>query len=362
MRDLRTLLDRAAGNPPDLPDLAAIRERGQAMKNRNRIRWATGVAVAVVLTAAGVGVAVQQSDRDAMPAPLPAQSATQETVTNACAVQPALPRDAIAYTDTSTSPSAAIHLMAPDGSDDRCLVDTPGPDTWPRWSPDGQWISFIGGDGTQEDIFIVRADGSGLTRVTDSPAREKQPVWSPDGTRLGYTASLGEEGAPSIHVVQRDGTRDATLPAGAAWVGLQDWSPDGTTLLYARDDSSGGHIALWTMSPDGSEQRLLRSEDGDFGSGARYSPDGTQIALQADLDGGCLYLSDATGGRLRRLTSGCQSGKTLTWAPDQTRILTAPGGDTPGDAEVVDLPEGNQHTITTDGNVTYVDWQPPTAR
>ena len=134
--------------------------------------------------------------------------------------------------------------MSSDGSGDRCLVDTAGPDTWPRWSPDGQWIAFTGGDGTQSDLYIVRADGSDLTRLTDSPETEEGPVWSPDGLRLGYSSSTGEESLPSIHVVERDGSRDAILPTGSHRVWLADWSPDGSTLLFLRDDSDGGHGAL----------------------------------------------------------------------------------------------------------------------
>jgi hypothetical protein len=187
MPDLRTLLDEAAGKPPDLPDLAAIRKRGQALKNRNRIGWGLGAAAASVLLAAGVGVALRQFDRDAMPAPRPAQSTTQATLTNAGAVQPSPPRDTIAYTRTRSDSTQAVHLMAPDGSGDRCLVDTPGSDTWLRWSPDGQWLAFVGGEGAQEDLFVVRANGSDLTRVTNTSDAESQPIWSPDGSQLGYT-------------------------------------------------------------------------------------------------------------------------------------------------------------------------------
>ena len=358
MPDLRTLLDQAAGNPPDLPDLAAIRERGQALKTRSRLVWGLGAVAASVLLAAGVGVALQQSDRETLPAPRPSQSQTKGLATNTCAVQTSPPRDTIVYSKTKPDGTQALHLMAPDGSADRCLVDTEGPDSWPTWSPDGEWIAFVGGDAEQTDLFIVRADGSGLTRVTDTAQRKSHPVWSPDGRRLGYNASRGEDSPPSIHVVQRDGGGDVVVPSGAGRADLQDWSPDGSTLLYTSGSSEGGDSALWAMAPDGSRQRLLRSEQGDFGSGAQYSPDGTRIAFQADLDGGCIYRSDPNARALTRLTTGCNQGGTLSWSPDGTRIVTAGSDHGPRDAVVLTSEGGDQHSITTGQDASFVDWQP----
>jgi TolB protein len=365
MPDLRTLLHQAAGDPPDLPDLAAIRERGDALKVRARLSWAAGAVAAAVVVAAGIGIGLGQSGRDAMPAPQPAHSTTRARVSNACPVQSAVPRDAIAYTaarsGASTRPDGAVHLMSPDGSGDRCLVDTAGPDTWPRWSPDGQWIAFTGGDGTQSDLYIVRADGSELTRLTDSPETEEGPVWSPDGLRLGYSSSTGGESLPSIHVVGRDGSGDAIVPTGPHRVWLADWSPDGGTLLYLRDDSDGGHAALWAMAPDGSGPRLLRSEEGDFGSGARYSPDGAQIAFQADFDGGCLYRSEPDVRHLSRLTTDCTQGRSISWSPDGTRIVTAGGSHGPLNAEVLTIAGNGVRTLTFTGDAAFVDWQPATS-
>lgn len=364
MRDLRTLLDQAAGNPPDLPDLAAIRERGQSLKNRNRLGWGVAAAAAaVVVLAAGAAAALQDSHRETMPAPQPSQSQARPPVINACPVQTTPPRDAIAYAKTRSDGTRAVHLMAPDGSGDRCLVDTAGPDTWVRWSPDGQWLAFVGGDAGQEDLFVVRADGSDLTRITDTSDTESQPNWSPDGSQLGYTASPAENGPPSIHVVRRDGRQDATLLIGSEWVGLQDWSPDGRTLLYARDDSTeGGHMALWTMSPNGTSHRLLRSEEGDFGSGARYSPDGSQLAFQDDLDGGCVYLSDSRARTLTKLMTGCSQGGSLSWSPDGKRIVTAGGAHGPRDVVVMTADGGEKRAITTQPDAAYADWQPSITR
>jgi Tol biopolymer transport system component len=112
------------------------------------------------------------------------------------------------------------------------------------------------------------------------------------------------------------------------------------------------------MDADGSDPSLLRAAAGDFGSGARYSPDGSQIAFQADLDGGCIYRSDALVERLTRVTSGCSRGGSLGWSPDGTRLALAGGGHGPAVLVVTDLDGGGQQTLTTGATASDVDWRP----
>jgi TolB protein len=330
---------------------------------QHRIR--VSVVVAALVLAAGCSAGAESSGTATTPNS-DATTADAGTDTGAvanapCEPLPDLPRGRIAYTQTREDASTALYLMKPDGTDRRCLIDTAGPDSFPAWSPDGRWLAFVGGVAGVGQVFVVRADGTRMRQVTDSPAIKEDLVWSPDGLRIGYTASVSADSGPfSIHLVDLDGSHDKTIaasrPPDVGYVALADWSPDGGTILYSADGGDG--IELWTMTPEGRDKSFLREESGDFGSGAVYSPDGTSLVFQADLDGGCIYRTDARARQLVRLTQGCSAGFELSWSPDGRWIVWAGGSHGPADAEVMAADGTQRHTIVDDSSVAYTAWQP----
>jgi Tol biopolymer transport system component len=84
-----------------------------------------------------------------------------------------------------------------DGGGSRLLAKNAA---WPRYSPDGGRIAYLGierqpgttccelGDGFSVDLFVENADGTGRLRLTDTPAKAEQPAsWDPSGERLVFT-------------------------------------------------------------------------------------------------------------------------------------------------------------------------------
>ena len=142
----------------------------------------------------------------------------------------------------------------------------------PRWSPDGSRIAFAESRVVPDDIDSVRfstrimsPNGSNLETVHQSVVRcdgsyscvGYEAAWSPDGTKL-LVSSFS-----SISVVNADGSGLKTL------VKLQynpirqlhpSWSPDGSKIAVYNGNAYEG--ALFTMSPDGSNKRVL-TEYGD---------------------------------------------------------------------------------------------------
>ena len=83
---------------------------------------------------------------------------------------------------TQTEPGTSeLHLVKPDGSDDRIIYSTPrglvSIYPVPGWRPDGEEIAFIsahefGCSRFDSDIFGIRPDGSGLRRISNAPRCE----------------------------------------------------------------------------------------------------------------------------------------------------------------------------------------------
>jgi Tol biopolymer transport system component len=82
--------------------------------------------------------------------------------------------------------------------------------SWPRYSPDGSRIAFLGirrvgdtsccehGDGFSVDLYAMNADGSSRLRLTDTPAKAERPAsWDPSGEHLAYTTKSAPTGRTS---------------------------------------------------------------------------------------------------------------------------------------------------------------------
>ncbi len=56
-----------------------------------------------------------------------------------------------------------------------------GSDSFPAWSPDGETIAFSRDSGGNIDIYTINADGANLQRLTETPGPDTLPTFTPDG-------------------------------------------------------------------------------------------------------------------------------------------------------------------------------------
>ncbi|RYG73967.1 hypothetical protein EON80_02810, partial [bacterium] len=106
-------------------------------------------------------------------------------------------------------------------------------DSYPVFSPDGQWIAFSSNRNGNWDIFIVPSTGGTARQMTFSSGSEIATDWSPDGKYLLFTGNRDTPDSTlfSLDVVSlrfRALTRDYKSISQAAY------SPDGKNIVFSR--------------------------------------------------------------------------------------------------------------------------------
>jgi Tol biopolymer transport system component len=148
-------------------------------------------------------------------------------------------------------------------------------ETWPRYSPDGQFIYFSGGYYPDSiDTYRMRADGTGA-RVRVTPLRPGSTrYWkaspSPDGSLLAYS-----EAGFRLRVVNLTTGADRIIPT-PGWAEAPRFSPSGEWIAYADDFLH----AIQVIRVDGTGYRVLTPSSTWVDEwGHDWSPDGEWIVF-----------------------------------------------------------------------------------
>jgi len=285
-----------------------------------------------------------------------------------------------------------IWLVPVQGGMARRVTSHEGTEYFPKFSPDGTRIAFTGEYDGNRDVYVMDFEGGEPHRVTWHPGPDEVIGWTPDGSRIIYRSrSLEPNHTWELFFVSPDGGDPEQLPIGWAcrisidpqtgmwafnrkdreratwkryrggtapdvWVGnptQADFHPVTTFegfdafpmwhggRIYMVNDR-GGTFNIWSMLPDGSDQKQLTHFDTWDARWPSMAPDGRIVfTLGADL-----HIFDPATGTETKVNIDLPSDRVLTRQryPDAAKYLT----------EFALSPDGDRLAIVTRGEIVSV--------
>jgi Tol biopolymer transport system component len=273
---------------------------------RSAPRWLAGVAMILLGLAIGIGLGLlRPSSRIVGPAKLRTLTYSGRDWGPAASPDGRL----IAFTsDRDGRPRIWIKQLS--GGGEEALTD--GPDSLPRFSPDGSTLLFLRNDGSVLSVYRQSLVG-GQTRKLVENAREA--AWSPDGQQVAFIRRP-MDGQHVIGVADaQDGSERLLAEPGVAIYGLR-WSPGGDTIVAVADSvfgtTSDDHLILVDAQTGQVESHRLELTTGPISSPV-WNASGELIFARAGSPTG--DYGDALS-RVVRYNLQTSSETTLFWAED----------------------------------------------
>jgi len=222
------------------------------------------------------------------------------------------------------------------------------------------WITFGSDHDGDQDIWAVRADGTGLTQLVNMPGNQVSPRWSPDSSKIVYTA----ENDAQVWVydwASKTNTKiyDGDDYGGQAYLVAPSWSPDGSKILFMEETTYNvPHITV--INADGTGRAVVPTEPG-FVNWPSWSPTGTAFMYDrrdAWSFGENLWIYDfsATGdilsGTNHRLTQS--GGMFADWGPDGKIAFTTSAQPNPYNLGIIDPGQSPNWADPAHPNMTLV--------
>ena len=184
------------------------------------------------------------------------------------------------------SDASIVYVLPASGGTPR-RITARGPSYLHGWSPDGQWLVYVGQRHGDFDIYKARASGGDEVRLTDAPGLDDGPEYSPDGAYIYFNSA--RSGRMQLWRMRPDGSDQRQITND----GFNNWfphlSPDGKWIVYisftadvpADDHPFYKHVMLRLMPVTGGASRVIAYVYGGQGTinVPSWSPDGKRLAF-----------------------------------------------------------------------------------
>jgi dipeptidyl aminopeptidase/acylaminoacyl peptidase len=159
------------------------------------------------------------------------------------------------------------------------------------WSPDGARIAFNAQrdpdliSGFSNNIYVLTVAGKAVKKIVDTAGPDTNPRWSPDGKKIAYQTAAGSKfffyTNSRIAVVPAEGgTSDIQTAAFDEDPNLIDWGPDG--IYFEAVQKTYGH--LFRVNPETRVVEKLDAPDHVVAFGFSFSRDFKHVAFRAAME------------------------------------------------------------------------------
>lgn len=189
-----------------------------------------------------------------------------------------------------------IYTISAAGGNATLVHGGPAMQRSPKFSPDGQWITYLSDRDGADNIWISRADGTGARQIShETTLVPSAPAWNADGTAIAaarmFDTSDRLHDSEIVRYALSGGPGEVVVQAPETGENVHEvtFSPDGRTMIYTEKVTPQGqsviyvdanHLNFAIQSQNlgtGETDQLIRG----FGGAMTptISPNGSQIAF-----------------------------------------------------------------------------------
>ncbi len=232
----------------------------------------------------------------------------------------------------------------------------------PQLSPEGNWIAYVLSsvdsikDKRNADIWMSNWDGTQTVQLTHTTDGEGTPRWSSDGQFLSFTSSRNGLTHSQVWIMDRRGGEAKKITDLKGDIQEYHWSPDSKKILFVLQDlERADSLKDKTKNPyvidrvhfkqdvvgyiqplfnhlylyDIESKKLDTLTSGKYNEGSpAFSPDGSQIVfvsnhtIDPDRNGNSdLWMIEAkNGSKAKQITTWAGSDENPVWSPDGQSI------------------------------------------
>ncbi len=219
------------------------------------------------------------------------------------------------------------------GTSEKLLVNVDSPVTP---SPDGKQLAFIRRYPSQrEDVLIaINADGTDERQIASRKHPDlfafNGPAWSPDEKIIAASVYNSASTKCTVAGIRVEDGAEVRL-TNEEWgdVGQVAWSSDNSVLVFSAKSQGGKSFQLWQLSHPGGEVRRVTNDTNDYRGVSLARDAAALVTIQHDRRSN-VWVSDAAGASLRRITNGKYDGHLgLAWTPQKQIVYVSSASGSP---------------------------------